>query len=68
MVKYLADTNVLIDHLRGIERAKVCLRKKKDGGNVLSYSVITKTELYAGLREGEEDAGMHGNLSERGTK
>jgi predicted nucleic acid-binding protein len=56
MDKLLIDTDVLIDHLRGIEHTKVYLRKKKDGGNVLSYSVITKTELYSGLREGEEES------------
>lgn len=54
MSKYLIDTDVLIEVLRG--RAEVVsyiefLHKK---GNALFYSPITKAEIFHGIHEGEE--------------
>jgi len=52
----LIDTDVIIDFLRKKTKAKnyfeQCIAQK----DKLGYSVITKAELYAGLRNGEEDA------------
>jgi predicted nucleic acid-binding protein len=45
--KILVDTDVLVDHLRGA-------RKFSMGGKSVSYSVITRCELFAG-RDTDED-------------
>jgi len=55
MARYLIDTDVIIDHLRGEERARDFLRRKKAEDADILYSVITKAELYAGLRPREEE-------------
>jgi len=54
MERYLIDTDVIIDHLRGIEKARDFLRGVKSEGGEIVYSVITKAEVYAGVRPGEE--------------
>jgi predicted nucleic acid-binding protein len=41
----LVDTDVLVDHLRGVSRLA--------GGRSLRYSVITRCELFAGREEEE---------------
>lgn len=46
---YLVDTDVLVDHLRGASELTVRLRDR------LSYSIITRAELFAGRREAEDD-------------
>jgi len=43
----LVDTDVLIDHLRGV-------RRFEPGTDVVRYSVVTRAELYAG--RGTEEA------------
>lgn len=48
------DTSVLIDHLRGDERARQALRTAADEGKRLVASVVTKVEILAGMRAGEE--------------
>lgn len=48
------DTSVLIDHLRGDERARQALRTAADEGERLVASVVTKVEILAGMRAGEE--------------
>jgi toxin FitB len=45
----LVDTDVFVDHLRGVRRLEIPSRK------LLSYSVVTRCELLAG-KGGEEKA------------
>lgn len=54
MAYLLIDTDVLIDHLRGHAKAKDYLRRRWAAGDVLHYSVITRAELFAGMRPNEE--------------
>lgn len=49
----LVDTSVLIDHLRGDERARRALADVQDAGEVISASVLTKIEILAGMRAEE---------------
>jgi len=42
------DTDILIDHFRGLERAKECLKRIEDGKVKGVISVITEAELAAG--------------------
>ena len=51
MVKYLVDTDVLIDFLRGNAKAKQFIKTNFDS---IMLSTITIAELYSGVREGEE--------------
>jgi predicted nucleic acid-binding protein len=53
MEQYLIDTDIIIDHLRGEEKARDFLRQIKSGGSDILYSVITKAELYPGVRPKE---------------
>ncbi len=46
--RVIIDTDIIIDHLRGIENAKEYLKKIKDGEIVGAISVITEEELAAG--------------------
>lgn len=50
----LLDTSVLIDHLRGDDRARVALVGAADSGQRLAASVVTKVEVLAGMRPHEE--------------
>ena len=50
----VVDTSVLIDHLRGDERAHRMLRAAADDGERLVASVVTKVEILAGMRPDEE--------------
>jgi predicted nucleic acid-binding protein len=43
----LVDTDVFVDHVRGARRLMV-------NGDVVSYSVVTRCELFAGSRTDEE--------------
>lgn len=52
----LLDTSVLIDHLRGDAGAQRALTEAVDRGDRLACSVVTKVELLAGMRPGEESA------------
>jgi predicted nucleic acid-binding protein len=49
VAELLVDTDVLADHLRGA-------RELQPGGDAISYSVITRAELFAG--RGDEEAGV----------
>ena len=49
--KYLVDTNILIDYLRGLDGAVNFLEKIEEP---LCISSLTVAELYAGVREGKE--------------
>ena len=52
----VVDTSVLIDHLRGDERAHLALRAAADDGERLVASVVTRVEILAGMRPDEEPA------------
>ncbi len=47
MADLLLDTDVFVDHIRGA-------RQIAPGADAIHYSVITRCELFAGLREQEE--------------
>jgi predicted nucleic acid-binding protein len=50
----LIDTSVLIDHLRGDERAVTRLRTAVRAGDELWSVTVVRTEVLAGVRSGEE--------------
>jgi predicted nucleic acid-binding protein len=50
----VVDTSVLIDHLRGDERARAALRSGRDRSERLMASILTKVEVLAGVRPDEE--------------
>jgi len=47
------DTDVLVDHLRGVEAARDLLLELLDQGGPPAVSVISVAEIEAGLREAE---------------
>jgi predicted nucleic acid-binding protein len=49
----LADTSVLVDYLRGVDRARRVLRGALERGEVVSASWLTRIELSIGLRRDE---------------
>ncbi len=53
---FLIDTDVLIDHLRKKRNALNFLSKEIEEGSMLFVSVISRVEIFAGMRRGEEDA------------
>jgi predicted nucleic acid-binding protein len=53
MKKWLFDTDVLIDYLRGVNEASLFLEKTIDN-SLCFISVFTIAELYAGVKEGNE--------------
>ena len=55
-MKYLIDTNILIDHLRGDTKATKLLQDVEDGIIQAAISVINEYELLSGLKisAGEE--------------
>ncbi len=55
-VNYLIDTDVLIDHLRGEEKAREFLIRCKAADITILVSAVTKAELYSGVRPKEEEA------------
>ena len=55
MKRYLIDTDVIIDHLRGERKARDFLKQIKEEESDILYSVITKAELYSGVRPKEEE-------------
>ncbi len=52
----VVDTTVLIDHLRGDQRARDALQLASARGERLAASVLTRLELFAGMRPGEADS------------
>jgi predicted nucleic acid-binding protein len=52
----VVDTSVLIDHLRGDQGARGALCQATQAGERLAASVLTKVEILAGMRAGEEHA------------
>jgi len=53
-VKYLLDTDVLIEVLRNNTSVAEQLKSLRRPGDLVCYSPITKAEIYQGLRGGEE--------------
>ncbi len=54
--KYLLDSVILIDHLRGVEAATIWLGRLRDGEAVLS--AITRAEVLSGGTEAEAAAAL----------
>jgi len=52
-VTVVVDTSVLVDHLRGDARARKVLLAAREDGDDLAASVLTRTELLAGVRSRE---------------
>ena len=50
----VVDTSVLIDHLRGVEPAHRAFAAAIHRGERMVCSVVTKVEVLAGMRPGEE--------------
>jgi predicted nucleic acid-binding protein len=50
----VADTSVLVDNLRGRPEARVAFSGALAAGERIAASVLTKTEILAGVRRGEE--------------
>jgi predicted nucleic acid-binding protein len=55
-VTVVVDTSVLIDHLRGRREARDALRRVVLAGERLVGSVLTRTEVLAGVRPAESVA------------
>jgi len=51
----LVDSDILIDHLRKEKKALDFLDSEIENGSILFLSVISRAEIYAGLRKGEEE-------------
>lgn len=51
----LVDSDVLIDHLRSKKEALDFLEAEINAGAFLFVSVISRVEIHAGIRKGEED-------------
>lgn len=52
----IVDTSVLIDHLRGDERARRVVSQAGSSGARVAASVLTKIEILAGVRADETEA------------
>ncbi len=52
---YLLDTNIIIDALNGKRNRPEQLEKLITKGNLLACCSINITEIYAGMRRGEEE-------------
>lgn len=55
-MRLVCDTSVLVDVLRGHERATALLTDRASGGDQLWGVVVTRTELLAGMRRDERRA------------
>ena len=55
MTAYLIDTDVLIDHLRGVEKAYRFMQEIESQESAVFYSVISKAEIYSGIMPKEEE-------------
>ncbi len=54
MSRYLLDTDVIIEILRSREGVTSQVEELFSDGHSLYYSPISKTEIYQGIRKGEE--------------
>lgn len=50
----VVDTSVLVDHLRGVEKATEVMTDAIGSGRLLVSSVLCRLEVVAGVRRGEE--------------
>jgi len=66
MKRCLIDTDVIVDHLRGEEKARDFLKQIKAEETDILCSVITKAEIYSGVRPKEEErvAGLLNSMEE----
>lgn len=55
-MRLVCDTSVLVDVLRGDERATGLLSDRASGGDQLWGVVVTRSEILAGMRSGERRA------------
>ncbi|MEA1964400.1 MAG: PIN domain-containing protein [Candidatus Aerophobetes bacterium] len=55
MVNYLLDTTIIIDYLRGKQKIVKLLKKIFSEGSLLSCCSINIIEVYAGMKEKEEE-------------
>ena len=51
---FLMDSDILIDHLRKDKNALDFLEIEIEHGSLLFVSVISRVEIYAGIKKGEE--------------
>ena len=58
--QFLVDTNIIIDFLRGNQTAKEFIIENVDQ---IKISVVTVSELYAGVKGKKEEAQLDGFLS-----
>lgn len=56
MAIHLLDTDILIDFLRGRREARALMAQYETAGAAPVISVVSVTELWAGMRRGEEQA------------
>lgn len=56
MAVHLLDTDILIDFLRGRREARAFLDQYQAAAEPPAISVVSVTELWAGMRKGEEGA------------
>jgi hypothetical protein len=54
MATVLIDTSVIFDHLNGRRGRTACLAQLIQQGHLLACCPVNITEVYAGLRPGEE--------------
>lgn len=52
----VVDTSVLVDHLRGDDRARRLVREARRSDTRVVASVLTKVEILAGVRPAETEA------------
>jgi predicted nucleic acid-binding protein len=55
-VSPLIDTSVLVEYLRGVERARELMRSALEREEILAASVLTRIELSIGMRPAERRA------------
>jgi predicted nucleic acid-binding protein len=53
-VTLVVDTSILISHLRGNPRAQAVLAEAFDEGHRVAASVLSRLEVWAGMRDAEE--------------
>jgi predicted nucleic acid-binding protein len=57
-VTALLDTSILIDQLRGVVGAKTLLANLIDEHDFVAASVVTRVEVFAGMRETQESSAL----------
>jgi len=55
MAKYLLDTTIIIDHLRGNKKVNSRLEKIGQRGDIAGCCCVNIAETYAGMREKEKE-------------